>query len=359
MKIAFIAGQLGQGGAERQLYYYIKTLKQNGSEPYVLCITRGQFWESKFRELGVSVIWVGKSTNKLIRLFAIVKEISKRPTDVIHSQHFPMNLYGFMAGLVLGISSIGSLRSNVYDEIADAGYLGKFSFRLPKLLVCNSENGIKNAQILGKTEGQLFYLPNVVDENHFTPSLASTYNQKLKVVFVGTIWPPKRVDRILRVAKICLDTNINVDFYIYGEGEQLDQLKRISTNLGVQDKNLHFMGRISDPLAAYQQSDVFLLTSDREGTPNVLLEAMACGLPIVSTDIGDVSAYIKSGHNGFIIESPNEEQKIVVSLEMLSNNRLLSKEMGSINRKIIEEKASLKTLGRLLTELYLPYESTK
>lgn len=359
MKIAFIAGQLGQGGAERQLYYYIKTLKQNGSEPYVLCITRGQFWESKFRELGVPVIWVGKSTNKLIRLFAIVKEISKRPTDVIHSQHFPMNLYAVMAGLVLGIRSIGSLRSNVYGEIADAGYLGKPSFRLPKLLVCNSENGIKNAIILGKTKSQLFYLPNVVDENHFTPSSASNLNQKFKVVFVGTIRPPKRVDRIVRVAKLCLDQGLDIEFDLFGDGEQVDYLKKMGFDLGVTNQNLHFLGGISDARIAFQQADVFLLTSDREGTPNAVLEAMACGLPIISTNVGDVSSYITNGVNGFLVESPNEEQKIADTLEKLSSNRLLSKEMGGINRKIIEEKASLKTLSRLLSELYLPYESTK
>lgn len=359
MKIAFIAGTLGQGGAERQLFYILKTLKQNGHDPYVLCLMKGQFWESRIRDLGIPVIWVGKSSKKLFRLLSIIREISKRSADVIHSQHFPTNLYAVVAGQILKKRSIGSLRSNVFDEIADAGYLGKFSFRLPKLLVCNSESGIKNALGLGKLRSQLFYLHNVVDETYFIPELTNCIHKKLQVVFVGTLRPPKRVDRIIRVAKSCLDQGLDVDFNLFGGGEQMESLINYASDIGVLDVNLKFHGRISDPRIAYQQADVFLLTSDREGTPNVMFEAMACGLPIVSTNVGDVGSYVTNGVNGFIAESPDEELKIVEALRTLSENLFLAKEMGLINRSLIEERASLGTLSQLLSELYSLQESTK
>lgn len=359
MKIAFIAGTLGQGGAERQLFYILKTLKQNGHDPYVLCLMKGQFWESRIRDLGIPVIWVGKSSKKLFRLLSIIREISKRSADVIHSQHFPTNLYAYVAGLILRKRSIGSLRSNVYDEIADAGLLGKFSFALPKLLVCNSRNGINNAINLGKSRSQLFYLPNVVNENYFKPILTAKVHQKLQVAFVGTIWPPKRVDRIIRAARKCLDQGLNVEFNLFGGGELFDFMISYASELSVLGVNLKFHGEISDSRIAYQQADVLLLTSDREGTPNVLLEAMACGLPIISTNVGDVSSFITDGVNGFLADSPEEELKIVEALRTLSENLFLAKEMGLINRSLIEERASLGTLSQLLSELYSLQESTK
>ncbi len=92
LRVAFIVGTLGQGGAERQLYYILEALRASGARPRVLCLTHGEFWEDRIRALGVDVRWVGMSSSRLARLRAIVLDIRREPVAVIQSQHFYTNV---------------------------------------------------------------------------------------------------------------------------------------------------------------------------------------------------------------------------------------------------------------------------
>lgn len=351
MNICFIAGTLGLGGAERQLYYYLKTLKQDGNDLYVLCLTKGDFWEKPIQDLGIPVIWVGMSDVKLVRLFIIIKQISQKPTDIIHSQHFHTNLYGYMAGLLLNKKAIGSLRNDVYSEILSTGPLGKLCLNLPSKLVANSNAAIDNAVSLGKSRNQLFYIPNIVDENYFPPLKKRFISKKLRIISIGTLWPPKRVDKILRLAKQCLDKKLNIEFKIFGDGVQKLELIHMAEELGVLNNNIQFMGVTVKPNLAYQNADILLLTSSHEGTPNVILEAMSCGLPIISTNVGDLPDLITNNENGFLVDTENYTD-LFNSIMVLYENRELLNYMGNNNRKKIIEERSFSKLNNYLSDLY-------
>src|SRR5262249_3601219 len=68
LDICFIAGTLGQGGAERQLFYMLKALKENHSRVRLLCLTQREFWESRVEKLGIEIIWVGEHESRARRL---------------------------------------------------------------------------------------------------------------------------------------------------------------------------------------------------------------------------------------------------------------------------------------------------
>src|SRR5688572_14190454 len=68
LRICLLAGTLGQGGAERQLYYIVKVLRNEGVEVRVLSLTRTEYWEQHIRDLGVPVVWVGERTARFARL---------------------------------------------------------------------------------------------------------------------------------------------------------------------------------------------------------------------------------------------------------------------------------------------------
>jgi glycosyltransferase involved in cell wall biosynthesis len=101
----------------------------------------------------------------------------------------------------------------------------------------------------------------------------------------------------------------------------------------------------------YQESDVCVLTSDEEGTPNVLLEAMACGLPVVATRVGGVPDIIRHNENGFLVDRADTGE-MVDSLLKLVNNPALREEMGSRARSFIEVNHSLQRLPLYLENLY-------
>src|SRR5438874_13644107 len=82
LRICFLAGTLGQGGAERQLYYILRALKDSGVAVRLLCLTQGEFWENPIRELGVRVVWVGQKKRHFARLARIVTEARKFGPDL-------------------------------------------------------------------------------------------------------------------------------------------------------------------------------------------------------------------------------------------------------------------------------------
>src|SRR2546425_9569583 len=75
LKVCFLAGTLEHGGAERQLFYWLRTLRQCGARPCVFSLDQGEFWEDPIRKLGVRVVWVGQERARLRRLFRLAKEL--------------------------------------------------------------------------------------------------------------------------------------------------------------------------------------------------------------------------------------------------------------------------------------------
>ncbi|NSW52322.1 MAG: glycosyltransferase [Anaerolineae bacterium] len=352
LKVSFIVGTLGQGGAERQLYYYIKALVEGRSKVYVLCLTKGDYWEKRIKELGVPVMWVGQSHIRLLRLMSIVQHIRRHPVDIIYSQHFHTNLYASFAAFMTGKRVYGSIRNNAYQEIDSVGnFLGTLSLRLPKMIVANSKTGMQNAVKLGKKEDRLFLLPNVVDESIFFPGSREKITTKFIVTFIGRLYQQKRVDRIICLAKKFIHKQCDIEFRIYGDGPLLEELTELANHQGVLNQNLFFYGLTSDAVSAYQESDVLLLTSDYEGTPNVVLEALSCGLPIVASDVGDVSELVKDGENGFIF-SPSDLDTAYEKLLLLYRDQALRARMGHKNRQYVLDQRSYATLHKTLDDLF-------
>src|ERR1043165_845624 len=91
LKVCFLAGTLEHGGAERQLFYILKSLCGSGASPRVLSLDQSQFWENAIKNAGVSVTCVGAQRSRLGRFWQILKELRKDPPDVLQSQHFFAN----------------------------------------------------------------------------------------------------------------------------------------------------------------------------------------------------------------------------------------------------------------------------
>src|SRR5262245_58031610 len=161
--VFFIAGTLGQGGSERQLFYIADTLIRCGTRIRILCLTRGEYWEKRFSEIGVPIIWVGRYRNRLARLLQIIAEVRRDPPDLVQSQHFYTNLYATIAARITGCRDIGALRSDVFSDINAHLIMGGASLKLSRLLAANSNQAIKNAAQHGLPSERLHLLPNVVN----------------------------------------------------------------------------------------------------------------------------------------------------------------------------------------------------
>jgi glycosyltransferase involved in cell wall biosynthesis len=350
MKMAFVAGTLGKGGAEQQLYYSLRTLTGTGADVTLFSLTRDEFWEQPIRELGIPVTFVGESESRAARGQRVVAEIRRLRPRIVQSQHFYTNLYAIAAAKVAGAVDVGAMRNDCLSEIADMGrILGTLSFRLPRYLIGNSHTGIENALALGRRPDSTFFLQNVVDTDRFSPGSGPRRDGPVRILLAGRLEPQKRVDRFLRLIRSLVGVvPTPIEGVIAGDGTQKAEMERLAHELGL-GPFVTFLGRVSDMTAVYRDADLLVLASDHEGAPNVVMEAMACGIPVVATDAGDAHAIVGSGRGGYCARSEDDLTAHVASL--VTDPRLRAA-MGRDARETALRSLSFASLGDSLQGIY-------
>ncbi len=356
LKICYLAGTLGQGGAERQLFYAVQALRRCGTTVRVLSLDHGGFWEAPIEQLGATVTCVGQARSRFKRVCRIVKALKSEPADILQSQHFYTNAYVSLSAWVHNCKAIGAMRSNGQFDLSQCGKIGgRMNLHLPKILAANSRSSIQYAIQHGVAFSRLFFLPNVVDTDRFKPA-ANGAEGPITLLAVGRLTREKRFDRFISlIHQLRHNCGLDVRGWIVGPTRS-DQdlrplLERQAAALGLCSDALRFLGRIPDMSSTYQQSTIFVLTSEHEGTPNVLLEAMATGLPVVATRVGGVPEIVQHRRTGFLVSEDDSDALTNAIIELVRNpNR--AREMGARARAYVEETHSVHQLHTHLADLY-------
>jgi glycosyltransferase involved in cell wall biosynthesis len=352
LRICFIAGTLGRGGAERQLYYILKTLSACQAEPLVICLTSGEAWEEPIKELGVSVVSIDRSCSRARRAFKIALLARRFRPQIIQAQHFYANPYAALAGRLLRVRSVGAVRSSGAAELAANGpLLRHMASRWPDRLLCNSEAARQHLAAAGVVGNKLAVLPNVVDTSFF-PAVQHSRHEPTRILGIGRLTEEKRFDRFLRIISQVAASGLAVSAHIVGNGPLRCDLEKQAGTLGLRE-HVTFHGEQPDAAPYYSNADVFLLTSDYEGSPNVVMEAAASGLPVVASRVGDVERLVDHGLSGFLFQ-PQDETTAAESLTQLARDVELRRRMGTEARKKMESERSLTTLAPLLEQIYEP-----
>jgi glycosyltransferase involved in cell wall biosynthesis len=352
LRVCFIAGTLGQGGAERQLYYILKTLRRYGAHPRLLTLTRGEYWEEPIRALGVPVTWVGQASGRWRRALRIIAELRRDPPDVIQNQHFYTNLYAALAARALRVPEVGSVRSNTVSEVESHSFIiGHISLRAPRAIAANSQVAIRNALALGVPGERLHLLPNVIDTDYFRP-VTRPPRRPVRLIAVARLSREKRIDRFLSlVARVSRRTSWPINATVVGDGPLRPQLERQAAALGLLPDVVKFSGRATDMRQVYQAADVLVLTSDFEGTPNVVLEAMASGVPIIAAQVGGIPEIVEHGMTGYL-SAPDDEASMAEGLLDLISEPAKRATLGANGRAYVEAHHSLDCLPGALSKLY-------
>ena len=352
LRVCLVAGTLGQGGAERQLFYIASTLKRTGAQVEVLTLTQGEIWHSRLRDIGVPLQFVGASRSRFTRLFGISRRTVAFRPGIVQSQHFYTNAYSGLAARIIGARAIGAVRGSGSADIQNCGPgLAGACLRFPHLLAVNSRAAIRATITVGCPEHKLHYFPNVIDLEQFRPG-QSRGSQPLTILGVGRLGPEKRFDRFLRVLAL-LQQSKSTPFraLIVGDGPLRAELEQGARAAGLYPGTVQFCGDVRDISSLYQQAHMLLLTSDHEGTPNVVMEAMASGLPVVATGVGGVPELVQHGTTGFLAE-PTDEQGLAAAISKLLMDDALRREMSGRARALIAARHSLNSQPARLEALY-------
>jgi glycosyltransferase involved in cell wall biosynthesis len=348
MKVCFIVGTLGRGGAEKQLVFMLRALIQAGIEARILCLTKGESYEAEIKSLGVEVEYVGGNQNRFARLWKIIQNLRKRRVDIIQSSHFYTNIYAALAGKALKIPSIGAIRNNLKSEVAIHKSLGKFQISLPCFLIANSDLSRQAAIERGISPDKIAFVRNAVEVG---PGKSSVKPKKdITLLFAGRLENQKRPDRFMRLAAALVEKNpaLPVRFQIAGDGALRKELEEQNRNR--LNNKIEFLGECAEMGKFYRQADILVLTSDYEGTPNVILEAMAHALPVIATKVGGTPE-ILNAKCGILVE-PDDESGLVKAAVKLIENPDLRSNLGVEGFRYIKNNHSLDALTDNLTEIY-------
>ena len=187
----------------------------------------------------------------------------------------------------------------------------------------------------------VFVVRNGIDTEQFkyTPPVDQ---RLLKIIGIGSLSPVKRWDRLLRAASLLKQRNIEFLVQLVGDGPLRERLETQARDLGVSDR-VEFAGRREEIPALLSQAAILAHTSENEGCPNVVMEAMACGRPVVAMQAGDIPSLVDEGETGFVLPRDDIET-FTARLAKLAVDHDLCRRMGVASRKKAEKEFGLDRL---------------
>jgi glycosyltransferase involved in cell wall biosynthesis len=310
-------------------------------------------------------------------LTAIEEIISVEKPDILHI-HFPVCLGSWIAlhiGKKCGIPVVLTLHG------ISEGYSDKKLALIAKIMKIPVKYCLQNSDIITAIsqltkeyhekeyalEHDIVLIPNGVDLDLFKPiqplpkeAFKWIDSNFIKIGFVGHVRHAKGLHFLVQSAnEIIKQSPQNILFIIGGEGPMRQDLMQMVSDRGLED-NFLFPGYIPDESLSYYLNslDIFVQPSLVEGMPQGVLEAMACGKPIVATDVGGVSEIVDNGVNGYLIDPGSPEQlcNAVVKLVEDANMRRI---FGENSQKIVEEKFDWGVLCVKYYNLYTSIISSK
>jgi glycosyltransferase involved in cell wall biosynthesis len=297
-----VIGQLSVGGAEGQLRTVVRALDNRFSPIVYSLSTAGGPVAEDLRSAGVVVRDLGsRGFGRVLRLGQLLRTDG---IDLVHAWLFIANAYAAAANVLGGRVPLITSARNCKVQGRWSRLVNMAAFRGSRFIVVNSED-VKTyvRREYRAPEGRLRVVQNGVDTERFCPAGLPTSVSELQarpIVSVGRLVRQKNHARFLDAAARLLVELPQLRFAIVGEGPLRPPLEAQAQQLGIADR-VSFLGERRDVDVILRSASLLWLTSDWEGMPNVVLEAMASGVPVICTNVGGTREIVRAGVDGFVV----------------------------------------------------------
>lgn len=353
MRICMLVPSLGSGGAERTVSYLCDYAVRQGHTVDVVSLT-----DIKFYDLPENVPFIPLSNEKIeknlikriIRAIDRCKKFKKyvkeNKPDVIFGV-----LYVALYCAIIGAKNIPLIGS---ERAAPEMITEKLKIKIRDYSFKRCNGMIFQTQAVKNYYKQHSKLDGVVIPNAVGNKIAYEYEEPCKerekeIVAVGRLVPQKDYKTLLSAFEKVFRKHKDFNLIIFGEGEQKQELLQFLNNLTCKD-NVVFMGAQKDALRRVYTSTCYVMTSKNEGMPNALMEAMAVGTPVVSTDCN-------YGPDELIINNENGQLVPVGDVDAVANAILKYIEDNDFAQKCAKNAMKLKETNSIdnISKRYLDY----
>lgn len=350
IRVLFIVPELPVGGGERIITKLLPSMDPARFHVSLICIgDKGELFDHVASAgIEATAFRAGGKRNALKALRELSSYLRSTKPDVIIVAGAGTAVIGRLAGLlnnvkhrVVWMHSSRVDRSSFVRDLVDRSLIPSTS------------------RFLGVTEAQISFMETVckfpatkirivrsgVDAKAFeSPTdwdLSGELGLRLGqpvVAMVARLQPVKDHFTFLVAAKTVLDSLPETTFLVIGDGPQRGDLENICQQLGISE-SVHFTGTRLDIDRLLPAIDIHVLSSHSEGLPMAVLEGMACGKPVICTDVGGTSEIIEHGVSGYLVP-PGEPAMLAAHLTALLTNPDLAERMGAAGKRRVESEFS-------------------
>ncbi|MDX9960485.1 MAG: glycosyltransferase [Aliarcobacter sp.] len=362
MKIAFLINSLTSGGAEKIVVTIIDELKKENTNIELICLEKNNFYDLPNN---IKVTYLTDNSKKssgirkLLELpflsLKLKEHVKENNIQIIQSHLYRANYINVLSNLFGSKHKSQIVNHGIASRYKKKGLLGKINLFLIQNLYTKADKVITISKEMKNDLNNLFKFNNtqlVINNPYDLRSINILKDQEITefvfdsqkkyLITMGRLINLKRYSDVIKSLK---DLNESIELILLGDGEEKENLKILTNDLNLE-KRIHFIGNVQNPFKYLSKSDIFILSSETEGFPNSLIEALACGLTVISSDCISGPREILAPNTNSSILSKNKfeihEYGILYptgDIEELSNSILYLFE--NINFKLELEKKSI------------------
>ncbi len=367
IKLAFIITGLGRGGAERMLLKLLSAIDRHRFEPRVFCLTTTTDLLGEFEAFGIKVYTyqLNKPLLALISLWRFLKDCRQFAPHLIQGWMYHGNIFAWLAHKCCPSRLLFGIRASLYDFNFERR-LTQWIIRMGSYLSSSTDGIIyvstvarQQHELIGYTSKKSITIANGFDLDRFNvnPDFRSDYRQRLQLLdthiaigFFARFHKLKGFKDLLQAFAAVHKENPLTKLIL--AGQHIDDhniaLKEIIAHYKLQH-HVRLLGQLTHPERCLPALDLFVSPSLQEGFPNVVGEAMACGVPCIVTDVGDSALAV--GETGFIVPPADPQALAQAILRRIEQPEKLYS-LGQQARQRIKENFSLTTIVKQYETAY-------
>ena len=345
----FFIGTLCDGGAERVTSILSGQMADRGMEVEILTYYDRPVFYKIHPNVKVTSVEKSTGTKNKVHNFLWIRKYFKTNAKLIISFLAPFNMMAIAAKFGTGIKIIVADRNDPTRVPTNTiiRKLRDFLYMFADGIVLQTEKNQSYFNDVIQKKSTVIYNPVNMKE---TAGTAPGVTKEKKIVTAGRLMPQKNQKMLIEAFAEVIKTYPEYQLVIYGEGPCRDELQSLILGMELQEKVI-LPGSTANLHEKIKYAQLFVLSSDYEGMPNALIEAMCLGLPVISTKVSGATDLIKDGVNGLLVDCGNTEQLAAAIKQLLGSPKEM--EAYAVESAKLAERLDVSTV----TEEWMAYIS--
>ncbi len=337
MRVVFLIGNYGTGGKERQLTEIIKRLPKDKFQIHLFMKCDNSFYFSSIKSHLTSYFSLDKDHFNLLDILALKQYNKSIQPDVLFSFSTTLSHYAFLLKF-FGRFDYRLINGSIRDapvKFNSVLRMERILYKFYREIVSNSYAGLlaykQSVKKFSKVLYNGFDMSRIPKKNKYDLRKLIGIDEKFTVIMVGSMYASKDQNSFILAANEVLNLDNDVQFFLIGSGPRKHLYEAQVRSFGIEE-NVFFKEIVNNVEDFFKASDLSVLTSASwhgEGIPNVVLESLACGTPVIATDNGGTKEILKDNFNGYLIN--NGDYKTLADKILFLKRNITKLESFSLN----------------------------